>query len=116
MFKVKAIFFISILFLVTSCEIPKNNVSEEVASPKKSFNKGYRFEKNGWTYVHIEGAPYERGMQYGYLVAEEYKKAIYVYKKITFEATGMDYSFFVEKGDKKLLFLRDHSNNLYEIK
>jgi hypothetical protein len=24
--------------------------------------------------------------------------------------------YFVEKGDKKLLFLRDYSNNLYEIK
>jgi hypothetical protein len=34
-------------------------------------NNAYRFEKNGWIYLHIEGAPQERGFQYGYLLAKE---------------------------------------------
>jgi hypothetical protein len=37
----------------------------------KWFGKGYRYDDQGWIFVHIEGEPYERGYQYGYLVAEE---------------------------------------------
>lgn len=32
---------------------------------------GYRFDDRGWIFVHIEGAPYERGYQYGTLLADE---------------------------------------------
>ena len=27
--------------------------------------KGYRYDKNGWIYLHIEGGPFERGFQRG---------------------------------------------------
>jgi len=63
----------------------------------KKYEKGYRYEKEGWIYVHIEGAPYERGFQYGFLVADEYKKAMKVYQDMTYQTTGMDYSFFVNQ-------------------
>jgi hypothetical protein len=33
--------------------------------------KGFRYEDRGWIVVHIEGEPYERGWQYGSLVADE---------------------------------------------
>ena len=33
--------------------------------------KGFRYNDRGWIVVHIEGEPYERGHQYGSLVAEE---------------------------------------------
>ncbi|MCP4903336.1 MAG: hypothetical protein GY906_40760 [bacterium] len=32
---------------------------------------GFRYDDKGWIFVHIEGEPYERGYQYGYLVADE---------------------------------------------
>ncbi|MCP4662923.1 MAG: hypothetical protein GY856_46620, partial [bacterium] len=35
------------------------------------FGDGYRYDDRGWIFVHIEGEPYERGYQYGYLVADE---------------------------------------------
>jgi hypothetical protein len=35
------------------------------------YDKGYRYDDKGWIFVHIEGSPYERGYQYGYLIAEE---------------------------------------------
>jgi len=35
------------------------------------FDKGFRYDDRGWIFVHIEGKPYERGYQYGYLIAEE---------------------------------------------
>jgi len=31
----------------------------------------FRYEDRGWIFVHVEGAPYERGRQFGSLVAEE---------------------------------------------
>lgn len=33
--------------------------------------RGYRFDDKGWIFVHVEGAPYERGYQFGYLVSAE---------------------------------------------
>ncbi|RJP74125.1 MAG: hypothetical protein C4539_00700 [Ignavibacteriales bacterium] len=33
----------------------------------------YRYEDKGWIFVHIEGEPYKRGYQYGYLLADEIK-------------------------------------------
>ncbi|MCD4748699.1 MAG: hypothetical protein K8R59_04925 [Thermoanaerobaculales bacterium] len=33
--------------------------------------QGFRYDDRGWIFVHIEGEPYERGYQYGSLVADE---------------------------------------------
>jgi hypothetical protein len=33
--------------------------------------KGFRYDDRGWIVVHIEGEPYQRGHQYGSLVADE---------------------------------------------
>ncbi|MEO8662531.1 MAG: hypothetical protein ABI693_28985, partial [Bryobacteraceae bacterium] len=37
----------------------------------KTFGPGYRYPTGGWIYLHIEGEPYERGYQHGYLMAPE---------------------------------------------
>jgi hypothetical protein len=37
----------------------------------KSFGPAYRYPAAGWIYLHIEGKPYERGYQHGYLMAKE---------------------------------------------
>ncbi len=37
----------------------------------QTFGSGYRYTQKGWTVVHIEGAPYERGVQHGRLLAPE---------------------------------------------
>jgi hypothetical protein len=34
-------------------------------------NAGYRYPQHGWTVVHIEGEPYERGVQHGRLLSSE---------------------------------------------
>ncbi|MDQ3693095.1 MAG: phospholipase B family protein, partial [Chloroflexota bacterium] len=56
-----------------------------------------RRDENGWLHVTIQGAPFARGFQYGYLTAAEYAEAIRVYTAMTYQTTGMDYAFFVEK-------------------
>ena len=34
-------------------------------------DNGFRYDDRGWIFVHVEGNPYKRGYQYGYLVADE---------------------------------------------
>ena len=49
------------------------------ASGKQDANKpdearlkpAYRFQRNGWTYIHLEGSPADIGYQHGYLLAPE---------------------------------------------
>lgn len=37
----------------------------------KWFGPAFRYTDKGWIFVHIEGKPYPRGYQFGYLLAEE---------------------------------------------
>ena len=37
----------------------------------RTFGPAYRYPTAGWIYLHIEGKPYERGYQHGYLMAKE---------------------------------------------
>ena len=50
----------------------KENEEEKVTMIHSgSYGKGYRYNIQGWVYLHIEGEPHERGYQYGYLAANE---------------------------------------------
>ncbi|HWF45965.1 MAG TPA: C45 family autoproteolytic acyltransferase/hydrolase [Bryobacteraceae bacterium] len=55
-------------------------VSLDESSPNSAFPKaasvrtlgpGYRYPSGGWIYLHIEGKPYDRGYQHGFLMAKE---------------------------------------------
>jgi len=46
------------------------------------YEKGYRYNIQGWIYIHIEGEPYERGYQYGYLASAEIVDAIHRWSEI----------------------------------
>jgi hypothetical protein len=37
----------------------------------RTFGPAYRYPAAGWIYLHIEGQPYERGYQHGFLMARE---------------------------------------------
>jgi hypothetical protein len=37
----------------------------------ETFGPAYRYPAAGWIYLHIEGKPYDRGYQHGYLMAHE---------------------------------------------
>jgi hypothetical protein len=52
-----------------------DEASSQDAWPAKeaveTFGPAYRYPKGGWIYLHIEGKPYDRGYQHGYLMAGE---------------------------------------------
>lgn len=58
--------------------------------------KASRDDINGWIHLHIEGEPFERGFQHGYLTAAEYADAVRVYRQMTYISMGVTYDFFVE--------------------
>ncbi|RPJ57681.1 MAG: hypothetical protein EHM23_19760 [Acidobacteria bacterium] len=48
------------------------DISEYIAPETvKWFGPAFRYTDKGWTFVHIEGKPYQRGYQYGHLLAKE---------------------------------------------
>ena len=65
------------------------------------YEKGYRFDANGWIYLHIEGEAYERGVQHGYLVASELEEILRSLKYLTYWDTGMEWEYFVQNAEKQ---------------
>lgn len=56
-------------------EVAQSSVLPQKAT-LRTFGPAYRYPRGGWLYVHIEGAPYERGYQHGYLLAREIEQYI----------------------------------------
>lgn len=57
-------------------------------------DKGYRFNRGGWIYVHLEGSPHDIGYQHGYLLAKEITDAFAVIRFECAHNTGRDWDFF----------------------
>jgi hypothetical protein len=55
---------------------------------------GYRFQRGGWTYVHLEGTPAQIGYQHGRLLANEIADLIGVLKVETLHSTKRDWAFY----------------------
>jgi hypothetical protein len=58
----------------------------------------YRFERGGWTYVHLEGSPEQIGFQHGYLLAPEIADFFNVLKTESEHSTRRNWEFFREAG------------------
>jgi hypothetical protein len=64
------------------------------ASEQAALKNAYRFDKGGWIYVHIEGAPHDLGYQHGYLLAPEIDKAFQAVRYHDTKRTKREWSFF----------------------
>jgi len=91
--------FLILMFIFCSLIFFSCQEKKEIIKVQK-YHKGFRYDKNGWIYIHIEGEPYERGFQYGYLIAEEYKKAYQCYLDITLHSLGITMDFIVKEAVK----------------
>ncbi len=54
----------------------------------------YRFERNGWIYVHLEGSPEQIGYQHGKLLAKEIEDLLRVTKPFLQHETKRDWAFY----------------------
>ena len=95
------IYSVSIVFLLASCAreaaVPVQYVT---AKEKDWLAKAYRVDKNGWIFLHIEGEPYERGFQRGFLTANEIDESVRTSAYLIKFDTAKELDFFVEAAAK----------------
>jgi len=63
----------------------------------------YRFEQDGWIYVHLEGQPGAIGFQHGYLLAPEIEDAFSMIQTRMTHSTRRDWEFF-RKAAREMLW------------
>jgi hypothetical protein len=69
---------------------------------QSSVSPGYRFEKAGWTYVHLEGSPSQIGFQHGRLLSAEIEDMVGVTRLESTHDTKRSWEFFRDAGRKML--------------
>ena len=62
--------------------------------------KGYREDKAGWVFLHVEGSPGDIGYQHGYLLAPEIDDAMKALKFYLSHSTRKDWNFYREAAEK----------------
>jgi len=62
----------------------------------------YRFERDRWIYVHLEGSPRDIGYQHGYLLTPEIAGALKAMQVRTLHDTKRDWKFYRETAQKVL--------------
>jgi len=70
------------------------------AQEKQWLAKAYRYDENGWIFLHIEGEPFERGFQRGYLTADEIDEFLKTLAYVQEFQTGKELDFFVKAAAK----------------
>jgi hypothetical protein len=68
-----------------------------------TLGRGYRFNRGGWIYVHLEGSPHDIGVQHGYLLAPQIADAYGMVRLELTHDTGRDWSFF-RRAAKQMLW------------
>ena len=89
---IQRIAILSTLFLI--CLTPGLQAASAAPSSHARLQKAYRFQKGGWTYVHLEGSPANIGFQHGYLLAPEIMDAYQAVKLFDTHQTQRDWEFF----------------------
>jgi hypothetical protein len=108
----KVLFYFLVIVLSSfSHVLASGNLTPE---QKSWLAKAYRFEKNGWIYLHVEGAPEERGFQHGYLLAKEIKDALHGDAVEWNYETSLEWAWLVNKTGE-LFTARVDSEDLAEI-
>lgn len=94
---------------------------EELATPPawpakaavETFGPAYRYPTGGWIYLHIEGAPYERGYQHGRLLAGEI--AQYVNRAaLAFDPKSKERAWNFARTTADALFLRGFDKEILQ--
>src|SRR5690242_310229 len=78
-------------------------LSSSASSPSLSpdqqawLSKAKRFERAGWIYLHIEGAPRPRGFQHGYLLAKEIAEGLKLTRLGWEHQSAMDWQWLIDR-------------------
>jgi len=67
-------------------------------APDARLNGSYKFDKGGWTYVHLGGTPEQIGFQHGYLLARQIEDNLLVFQVENKNTLHKDWSYFRDAG------------------
>ena len=88
-------FAVLFALLVITIVFAISHASSRGAKAPSELQGAFRLpEKNGWTYVHLQGTPHEIGFQNGYLLAPEIEDTLKVVMLETKHDYKKDWSFF----------------------
>jgi hypothetical protein len=74
------------------------NTTAQASGKDPRLAGAYRFERGGWTYVHLQGTPEQIGFQHGYLLAPEIADFYHVLKVESEHSTKRNWEFFRAAG------------------
>ncbi len=80
------LFFGAVVFGFAKQDAPKPDQSR--------LKPAYRFERNHWIYVHLEGSPADIGYQHGYLLAPEIEDGFQAVRAVDTHNTKRDWNFY----------------------
>lgn len=80
------------LFLLLAALLVTTALFSQQKNPR--LRNASREDKNGWIYVHLEGAPKEIGFQNGYLMSGEIDDLIKAMKLVLSRESGKEWSFY----------------------
>ena len=72
----------------------KHSAAQAARDKDAVLAKAYRFERDGWIYVHLEGSPHDVGYQHGVLLANEIADSYAAIQLNMTHSTGRDWDFF----------------------
>ena len=69
-----------------------------VEVPLGMSSQAWSFERDGWTYVHLEGTPREIGYQHGYMLKDAIEDNLKVYEVENQHEVGKSWAYFRDAG------------------
>jgi outer membrane protein assembly factor BamB len=113
----RAVSLIAIGLMLFTIIIPNETTAYEDNESKiitsGQYGKGYRYNIQGWVYIHIEGDPYDRGYQYGYLASVEINDIIQRWINFEYDRIKIFKLFKFKNPEKLWNFFRLKSKNCY---
>ncbi|HVB99623.1 MAG TPA: C45 family peptidase [Candidatus Dormibacteraeota bacterium] len=88
--------------LASSRTLDHSAPAESARSQEARLAGSYRFERNGWIYVHLQGSPEDIGFQHGYLLAPEIADAFRAVRLEEVHQTERGWSFYRRAARKML--------------
>jgi len=124
--KAGCIIIVSILIITIFTSLgsgSEKQVFEKQPLGSYKYDKGYRYNIQGWIYAHIEGDPYERGFQHGYLLSNEivdmlnrWSNIIHNYPKIKLKSIFLSESRYQKISERWWNFCKTESTRIYRDK
>lgn len=88
--------------LVIAAAVIAISCTASEAPTNARLKNSYRFERDRWIYVHLQGSPSDVGFQHGYLLAPEIKGTLEAMKVRTLHDTKRDWNFYRDVAKKVL--------------